>query len=403
MTHAELQSFYASTRGLRSVPYIIFSNTAMVDACALHLSYLVVSHDKPRQLLIRVPPAKAGPPAQQLLAYHEEVRCQGIIYHPNTDIGHAGLKILELSEALRMKIAEELAQEGLSTPTPTQSSFPVNGTTRRVSEAHVNSVAGVAPNRRRSTPAIANSQRRGQDDARLTSIELEKARHRVQGDTLRDVGQQSNDLWRASLEMLSLSRTICLTLRPERQERPQYQAKYLEGVRPTTSPERPTRSKHSDDDFNFPALPNPLSKPLKPFTTSTALTPTNPNQPLSRKFHHIQKDNFTFLTPIYTPAPLPSPIPVLCLPPPSRPEPIIQNTYRSSLTLGFSSEVWRKILATAAGADGIMSESQQRSVLGWGMDRGTLSRERDSLGLADHAQIWRVLEATGCLAYDLGA
>lgn len=389
---AELQSFYASTHGLRSVPYLVFSDTAMTDACALHLSYAVASHNVPIQLLTRVPPAKAGPPAQQLLAYDEESRCQGILYFPNAKIGNAGLKVLELSEASRISLLEEIAQEGATTPS--QSSFEISSTTRRASEAPVNSTAGVIPNRRRSTTSVTSSQHRGHDTARFTRIELERAQHRVQGDTLRDAGQQNNNLWRTSLEMLSLSRTICLM---PKHERPHNPIRYLDGVRTSTSPERPsTKTKHSGDDFNFPALPNPLSKPLRPLTPSAPLAPANPNQPLTRRFYQHQKDSITFMTPISTPPPLPA------APPPTstQSKPREQDTYRSSLPLGFSAGVWRRILALAANAGNVLSEAQQRSVLRWGMDRGTLGRERESLGLAEHAQIWKVLDGMGCLAYE---
>ncbi len=395
IAQAELQPFYASTRGLRSVPYLIFSNTSMTDTCALHLSYLITGHSTPKQLLTRVPPAKAGPPAQQLLAYDEECRCQGIVYFPNLNMGNAGLKALELSETLRISLLEELAQDGAITPS--QVSFDGSDIARRASEAHTISVTAVAPDRRRSTPSIMNGQRRGHDNARTTRIELERARHRVQGDTLRDAGQQSNDLWRTSLKMLSLSRTMCLM---SRQLRPRNPIKYLEGVRPSTSPERlSARTKYSDDDFNFPALPNPLSKPLRPLTTSAPLAPANPNQPLSRRFHQHEKDTFTFLTPISTP----SPPPTTCPPLPTQPDPTTENTYRSSLPLDFSFGVWRRIIAEAAGANGIMSEAQQRSVLRWGMDRGTLNREMESLGLPENVQIWKVLEGTDCLAYEANA
>ena len=389
---AELQSFYASTCGLRSVPYLVFFNTAMTDACALHLSYAVTSHNVPIQLLTRVPPVKAGPPAQQLLAYDEEFRCQGILYFPNAKIGNAGLKVLEFSEALRISLLEEIAQEGAMTPS--QSSFEVSNTPRRASEAPVNSSAGIVPNRRRSTTSITSSQHRGHNTASFTGIELERARHRVQGDTLRDAGQQNNDLWRTSLKMLSLSRTICLM---PRNERPQNPIRYLEGARPSTSPERASiRTKHSGDDFNFPALPNPLSKPLRPLTPSAPLAPANPNQPLTRRFHQHQKDSITFMTPITTPPPLSA----IRTPLPTLPRPREQDTYRSSLPLSFPAGVWRRILALSADAGDILSEAQQRSVLRWGMDRGTLSRERESLGLAEHAQIWKVLDGMGCLAYE---
>ena len=35
------------------------------------------------------------------------------------------------------------------------------------------------------------------------------------------------------------------------------------------------------------------------------------------------------------------------------------------------------------------------------MDRRTLSQEKESLGKLKSAQIWKVLDATGCLAYEM--
>ena len=58
-------------------------------------------------------------------------------------------------------------------------------------------------------------------------------------------------------------------------------------------------------------------------------------------------------------------------------------------------------MVVAAGAEDVMSEAQQRSVLRWAMDRGTLSKERESLGLKESAQIWKVLEGMECLAYEM--
>ena len=396
-SQTELWSFYASTRGLRSIPYLILFNTAMTDACALHLSHLVTSHNVPKQLLTYVPPAKAGPPAQQLLTYDEEFRCQGIVYLPNANMGNAGLKVLELAETLRIGLLEEIAQEGATTPSLPQGTFEVSNTARRASEALVSSAASVVPNRRRSMASTTIGRRGGYDNSRITRIELDRAIHRVQGDTLRDAGQFNNDLWRTSLKMLSLSRAICLMPRQERQN----PIRYLEEAKPSTSPERPsTKTKYSDDDFNFPALPNPLSKSLRPLTSSAPLAPTNPNQPLTRRFHHHRKDSLTFMTPITTPPPPPT-LPAASPERPTQPELTSEDTYRSSLPLGFSFQVWRRIIAIAADADGIMSEAQQRSVLRWGMDRGTLSRESESLGLAEYTQIWKVLEGMGCLSYEV--
>ena len=392
----DVQSFYASTCGLRSVPYLILSGTAMTDTCALHLSHVITSHNISEQLLTRVPPAKAGPPAQQLLAYDEESRCEGIIYFPNKDMGNAGLKVLELAETLRMNLLEELSHEGATTPSLPQNSFEVSNTVRRASEAPISTMTSASPNRRRSRTSTTNSPHGGRDNARIIRIELDRARHRVQGDTLRDAGPLSNDLWETSLKMLSLSRVICIM---PRQERPQIPVRPLENAKPSTSSERPpAKTKRSDNDSNFPALPNPITKPPRSVTASVPLASANPNQLLSRRLHQHRKDSTAPMTLDHTPPPPAAPTAILTLP--TRSKLSRRDSYRSSLPLGFSFQVWRKIIAAAAGADGVMNEAQQRSVLRWGMDRGTLSRERESLGLPEYTQIWKVLDGMGCLAYE---
>ena len=49
-----------------------------------------------------------------------------------------------------------------------------------------------------------------------------------------------------------------------------------------------------------------------------------------------------------------------------------------------------------------MNERQKLAIVKWAMDRGTLGREMDTLGKAGSAQIWKVLEGMGCLAYGVG-
>ena len=75
--------------------------------------------------------------------------------------------------------------------------------------------------------------------------------------------------------------------------------------------------------------------------------------------------------------------------------------YRTQLPCGLPEAAWQRIMAHCIEAIDILSERQQSSILRWAMDRKTLSKERDALGLTQAAQIWRVLEGTGCLAYDM--
>lgn len=48
-----------------------------------------------------------------------------------------------------------------------------------------------------------------------------------------------------------------------------------------------------------------------------------------------------------------------------------------------------------------MGRTQQSNVLRWAVDRRTLARELESLGKPESAQIWKVLDGMGCLAYEV--
>ena len=80
---------------------------------------------------------------------------------------------------------------------------------------------------------------------------------------------------------------------------------------------------------------------------------------------------------------------------------ILKIDYRSRLPCGFPERVWSRILAYAVDAQGLLSQSQQESVLRYAMDKSSLRKERDALGLKEGAQKWHVLEDMDCLAYEM--
>ncbi len=382
--HAEPLHIYATTRGLRSVPYLIFSNTGMTEICAVQLSYILACHNIPEKLLTHVPAAKAGPQTQQLLAYSEN-GCRGIIFLPNNQLGGAAMKVLDLSEAVREGLSEDVDQEerpGDIMPTP-----------RSATAARKLSDTATAAGRRRSNVYTGSATDQGKHGNKICiSAELDRARSRIQGNFLEKFGPQSNDLWRTALKML----TLCRDIHPVADKK---QAA-VGAKRPETLPEAAPRT----------SKPRPLSV--------TPLAAKNPNQNLTVPFGGQWRLDNSRLVPVTLPVkpgltvvtktapPLPIPHSSPSTPPTTtrtdstEPE-LPTNPYRSKLPCGFSEDVWRQIMATAAGAEGIMSETQQRSVLRWAMDCGTLSKEKMFLGLKESAQIWKVLDGMGCLAYEM--
>ena len=93
-----------------------------------------------------------------------------MVYFPNTNLGSAGVKVLELAELSRRRMLEELDPESSDT---------------RIEE--------------------------GIHNITTSASELDRARSRIQGNALRDFGAKSNDLWATALRMLCLGRIICHT------------------------------------------------------------------------------------------------------------------------------------------------------------------------------------------------
>ncbi|MCJ1469659.1 hypothetical protein MMC07_008295 [Pseudocyphellaria aurata] len=365
--HAEVLQTYATTRGLRSVPYLILSQTAMEETCALYLSYIVVCHNKPEQLLTRVPAAKAGPPAQHLLAYDNETRCRGIVYLPNSQLGTAAMKVLDLSEAVREGLFDDLDSEENS-----EEVSPVLKSANATRKALDTRGSPARSGRRQSTLSMGSTDHGRYRSKSGISIELDRARSRIQGHILEEFGPGSNHLWRVALKMLTLGRNI----------------------RPVIQKKQSAIGNGRVENLKLRNSPNITSR--KP-SSATPLANRSPNQPITTSFGQWRLDN-SQLVPITTTQSSP-----IKLSPPSSPliSTALKVPYRTSLPCGFPEEVWRRIMAIAAGAENIMSEAQQRSVLRWAMDRDTLGKERESLGLKEGAQIWKVLEGMGCLAYEM--
>ena len=366
------QYTHPETRGLRSVPYIVLSDTSMTEICALHLSYIVASHNLPDLLLAHLPAVKPGASAQQLHAYDQDSGCRGVIYAPNPHLGPAGLKVLDLAEAMRDSVLDEGNQGEI--PERVIPEYKPGHSTRRTSDARGNPPAS---DRRRSNSTPGGIDHGGNGSVSSIRVELDRARSRIQGNYIQEAGTGSNDLWRVAMKLLILGRAISSGVNHEKISAT---AKFSESIG-SAGPSDPalrvlsTKSQPASPlaarDSNQSIMPN--SGPRR--SENTRLIPLTMKETPPKKL----------LSPPISPLT-------------TKPQGI---SHRSHLPCQFSEDIWRRIMATAAGADGIMSEAQQLSMLRWAWDRDTLSRESESLGLKDSAQIWKVLEATGCLAYDM--
>ncbi|EEP80554.1 predicted protein [Uncinocarpus reesii 1704] len=80
---------YASTRGLRSVPYLIFTKSGNTSACAFHLWSASMIHLEPEELLEFLPPGKS------MVSFEVAQSGWGIVFSP-TEFGPLGRNLFSL-------------------------------------------------------------------------------------------------------------------------------------------------------------------------------------------------------------------------------------------------------------------------------------------------------------------
>ena len=386
-------------RGLRSVPYIVLSDTCMNDVSAMHLSYIIANHRLPHQLLPLVPLAKAGAPTQQLEAYDQVEGCRGIIWQRNEELETAGTRVLELAEATRLATYDPTVDSEADPSIPTELMDDLRLTDLPKTATNQNPpVTPISRHRRDSAGTPLSSV---QQSPALNSSELDRARSRIQGDTLKDQGLRSNDLWLMSIRMLRYARIILL----EPRQGYANQILFASSPSPLTIPceTRPTKLKRAaitGDTFEsheaFPLLSSTTSlstpTPKRPLGNGNPNSAIIPKQPSARKnslIHHTASTPFSTMMSGATNnarralPPLQTQI--------SKAQQMVTAQYRSDLPGGLPGDIWAQILGHVVDAHGILHPSQQQAVARWGMERATLSEERGALGKVEAAQIWRVL------------
>ena len=374
------------------MPYLILANTDMTDAAALQLSYVLACHHAPDRLLKQVPPPKPGHQVQLLDAYDNDTGCHGLVYLPNDQISSPGHRMLELSESARQLLLDD--DRPAQSPDFSQIQFRKSPSNRNPSTTHSSPSVSVSGSRRRSGTR-GEQQELSADEA--VQSELDRARSRIQGNILKDVGVRSNDLWRTALGMLSMCRILC-PLKPP----PQDEVQIAKAEEVLCNPSPPIQDPaQAASDSAFPALPKARTKPfigyLDPWVPLAPLASKSPNIPITpQSKKHILKIKTT------TPSPLPNTTTTTTSPTVVSPKTgaLSVQPYRSDLPHGLPQKAWAHIMGGYLAADRFMSRDQQRNALRWAVDRKTLAKEMDSLGKPESAQIWKVLEGMGCLAYE---
>ena len=169
---------FACTRGLRSVPFIILSNTSMTTGAAVHLASMILAHRGPEQLLPYLPGGKTPSLPDT------EDRCNGLLWLPNDHMSDLGHKMLDSAETLRGFTSEM---------NPEEDQLHREGKLPRDLEG-VNLV-DLMEQRRQHTKL---------------NTEFTRIAKRARLEALRTEGVHAAQMWSAALRMIVVARTVLL-------------------------------------------------------------------------------------------------------------------------------------------------------------------------------------------------
>lgn len=179
---------YPKRHGLRSISYIVFSNTRITDIGAHHISFIVGAHPKPHSLM----QFHNGQKAAKLLIdkYKESIYgdCHGIIYRPNELLTQDADRLLAECESMH------------------HSSFKKNNESPSIGRSlSISMKPGYSGRARRDSHSFLELP----DNAVSTlATELGRLRMKVQIKILKDCGVSQVHLWKTALRALVVSRAI---------------------------------------------------------------------------------------------------------------------------------------------------------------------------------------------------
>ena len=331
---------------------------------------------------------------------------------PNDGMTKNGVRVLNLAEKERLRLMEPPSQnassEDLVDPSrTTETSENTPGSSRS------SGLITARKHRRRTSGSVGGYLESSGTPAKSMN-QLERARSRIEGEELEKTGRCGNDLWRKSLKMLCLCREIQLRCKTESPQAPEWFFRAcpdpdpVPGPKPLSAsefppllpPSRPGGPEPKAPITKTLQIPGYLSKKIDPMAPALPLRIGNPNQAMCPKSVHKRKVSSVVAPATLTvvpPTPLPTSTESKIAIAVARAE---AKPYHSKLPCGFSQMMWWRILGQAVGAEGILSQTQQKSVLAWAMDRNTLRRGRERLCEKEGNQIWHVLDGMGCLAYE---
>lgn len=397
---------YACTRGLRSIPYFILSEIEVKNSSAVHLSRMLATQRASEQLLEFLPPGKAS------VIPGSARGDKSIIWKPNDGFTTSAKRLLEVTEVIRgYKSRVQGGSEG----------------NRSDDEDSTDEAA----------------KRKSQSKLDLDHTRLTK---RVRIESLKQEGLHASEIATVALKMMVISRVLLLEDRDRAVEASEDEAgneelPVTEEYAEQEQEQGQERVKEEGHVEELTAENSPSSGELQPvpqYTTSTTFS-----SPFSMgRFHpgaELFDEEFPALQPVYRgpvtpkaatqepenkgyvkpnfPFDTTSERSILRTGNLSKPElgsaqngrptggkgnprvSVSQKGRKSSWRFGLPFNIWRRIIAHAVGANGILDQEQQARILHYASDWDSVAYELTIKGAENHQQIWKFLDTVRCFTY----
>ncbi|KAE8409452.1 hypothetical protein BDV37DRAFT_77074 [Aspergillus pseudonomiae] len=391
---------FSCTRGLRSIAYLILSNVYMAKSGTVHLASMLSMQRTSEQLMKFLPGGKS-------LVLPETAHNKSIVWLPNDTIPQIASEFLEKAEVINEIKVHIDSDSELSNDDSDQ------GLVSTITEMNAE------PNHKIDTAA----QRELQNKKNTAYVRLTK---RVRMEALHDEGVRGTDLWITALRMMNVSRILL------------WQGK--DSIAGSPHKEQDQQGEEEDDDDDDRDNPSPSAVHIEDIAQrfeklEATDSPESPSSPV--EIHVTEPDcmgpfypgtdsfnaNFPILHSSITTAESvetaftrsdeeehivtarnklsPSPQPARSGKGSTRATSgsRVPRKEKETWRFGFTLEIWRRIIAGAVGAEGILDLEQQAQIMRYATDRKTLKDEMGITGLEDHQQIWRILEKNNCFVY----
>lgn len=320
----------------------------------------------PEQLLAFLPSGKA------LALPNTADQCKGIIWLPNNELDTVSWKMIDIREAVRH----------LSTTNDSDCEESYDG----------------------NIPSAENSdslcdttgQRKLQKKLDIEYMRLAK---RVRMDALKNSKVHAVEIWGIAVRMMVVSRVLLL------EDRSRIIETCPEGS-PSEDGSAIEQEEHDPADF-FPGEQKPADFPSTEHTTSSFDPPFDA---YDVEFPALQVPTRNGKVDVHNEVEVNNTTPEDSTPEP--PMPAVRQTrvrvtarsspsatHQQSWRAGLPLELWRRIIADAVSAEGILSQNQQEQIMRYASDWDVLAYKLTIQGAEDYQQIWKFLETVSCFTY----